>query len=250
MDLLSIVVPVRNEAENVPPLFASLAEAVHVPCELIIVYDVDDDPTVAAARGAADLLPFPLRLIKNDLGRGPANALRAGFAAARGDAVVVVMADLSDEVTLIDRMVARLDAGDDLVCASRYAPGGQQIGGPLLKRALSRCAGLTLHLAGLPVHDATNSFRLYRTALLRSLTVESRQGFEISLELTVKAWRDGWRVAEVPARWSDRVAGQSKFRLWRWLPRYLHWYFYALRGGRSRSGTRHPTADNGRKGSP
>ena len=247
MRLLSIVVPVRNEAENVPPLFASLAEAVHVPCELLIVYDVDDDPTVPAAREAADGLPFPLRLVKNDLGRGPANALRAGFAAARGDAVVVVMADLSDEVTLIDRMVARLDAGDDLVCASRYAPGGQQIGGPLLKRALSRCAGLTLHVAGLPVHDATNSFRLYRTSLLRSLTIESRQGFEISLEITVKAWRDGWRVGEVPARWSDRVAGKSKFRLWRWLPRYLQWYVYALRGGRSRGRMRYGVADKDQK---
>ena len=249
MQLLSIVVPVRNEAENVPPLFASLGEAVHVPCELLIVYDVDDDPTVPAAREAADGLPFPVRLVKNDLGRGPANALRAGFAAARGDAVVVVMADLSDEVTLIDRMVARLDAGDDLVCASRYAPGGQQIGGPLLKRALSRCAGLTLHVAGLPVHDATNSFRLYRTALLRSLTIESRQGFEISLEITVKAWRDGWRVGEVPARWSDRVAGRSKFRLWRWLPRYLQWYFYALQAGPSRRRTRHAVADKDQKGS-
>jgi hypothetical protein len=95
------------------------------------------------------------------------------------------------------------------------------------------------------VHDATNSFRLYRTALLRSITIESRQGFEISLEITVKAWRDGWRVGEVPARWSDRVAGKSKFRLWRWLPRYLHWYFYALQGGRSRRRTRHPSVDKG-----
>ena len=104
---------------------------------------------------------------------------------------------------------------------------------------------MTLHLAGLPVHDATNSFRLYRTSLLRSLTIESRQGFEISLEITVKAWRGGWRVGEVPARWSDRVAGKSKFKLWRWLPRYLQWYFYALRGGGSRSRTRPAGAGKG-----
>jgi dolichol-phosphate mannosyltransferase len=245
--LLSIVVPVRNEAENVPPLFAALRDAVHVPCELLLVYDAEHDPTIGAAREAAAALPFPLRLVKNDLGRGPANALRTGFAAAHGDAVAVVMADLSDDVALIDRMVARLDAGDDVVCASRYAPGGQQIGGPRLKRTLSRLAGVSLHLAGLPAHDATNSFRVYRTALLRSITIESREGFEITLEITVKAWRGGWRVSEMPARWCDRVAGKSKFRLWRWLPQYLHWYCYGLSGAWTRRRTPPTTADRGQK---
>jgi hypothetical protein len=59
--------------------------------------------------------------------------------------------------------------------------------------------------------------------------MESSRGFEISLEITVKGWLHGWRIAEIPACWTDRVAGRSKFRLWRWLPRYLRWYLYAMR---------------------
>jgi dolichol-phosphate mannosyltransferase len=81
---------------------------------------------------------------------------------------------------------------------------------------------------GLPTHDATNSFKLYRTARLRTLSLQSTHGFEISLEIIEKAWRAGWRIAEVPSRWIDRVAGKSNFKLLRWLPRYIKWYGYAL----------------------
>jgi dolichol-phosphate mannosyltransferase len=228
--LLSIVIPVRNEAENIRQLFDALGGAVRVTAEVIIVYDAEDDPTIAAARKYEWCLPWRLRLVKNSLGRGPANALRAGFNAAAGDAIVVVMADLSDDLPLIDRMYARIQAGNDIVCGSRYMRGGQQNGGPRLKRALSRLAGVSLWWVGLPTHDATNAFKAYRTSSLRSLNIEGDGGFEISMEITIKAWLAGKQVSELPATWTDRTAGTSKFRLWRWLPRYLRWYFYAVRG--------------------
>lgn len=195
------------------------------------MYDSEDDPTVAEVRRQASRLPFELRLVRNNLGAGPANALRAGFAAAQGDAIVVVMADLSDDLPVIDRMYARVQAGDDVVCGSRYMRGGRQLGGPLLKRTLSRTAGLSLYWgAGLPTHDATNAFKMYRTSCLRALDIEGDGGFEISMEITIKAWLSGWRVTELPATWTDRTEGTSKFRLWKWLPRYLRWYFYAVKG--------------------
>ena len=109
-------------------------------------------------------------------------------------------------------------------------PGGEQIGGPWLKGKLSRIAGRSLRLAGLPTCDPTNSFKLYRTERLRQLALESAGGFEINLEIVAKAWRAGWRITEVPSRWVDRTAGQSNFKLWRWLPRYLRWYGHALAG--------------------
>lgn len=107
--------------------------------------------------------------------------------------------------------------------------GGRQIGGPWLKGFLSRAAGISLHwLAGLPTHDATNSFRAYRLGLLREIPIEGEGGFAYSLELTAKAHSRGRRITEVPSTWRDRSAGQSRFRLRAWLPHYLHWYFYAL----------------------
>ena len=119
----------------------------------------------------------------------------------------------------------------DVVNGSRYMKGGRQVGGPLLKSLLSRAAGLSLHhLAGMPTYDATNNFKMYRGSFLGATKIESLAGFEIGLELVSKAYVGGYKVGEVPSVWMDRVAGQSRFNLRKWLPQYLRWYVYAFRG--------------------
>ena len=227
---LSVVIPVRNEADGIRTMLDSLRDAFDVPVEILIIYDDDSDTTLPVVRS---IIPPPgtdYRLIQNTLGRGPANALKAGFAAARGEALIVIMADQSDDLRALKPMLTLFDQGCDLVAGSRYMKGGEQIGGPWLKGKLSRLAGVSLNLAGLPTHDPTNSFKLYRTARLQNLFLESAGGFEINLEIVSKALRDGWRIGEVPSRWIDRTTGTSNFKLWRWLPRYLKWYGYALSG--------------------
>ena len=99
------------------------------------------------------------------------------------------MADLSDDLTQVDQMYELYLQGFDLVCGSRYMKGGRLIGGPFLKQLMSRVSGLTLHyFRGVPTHDATNSFKLYDAAMVRDVKVESVAGFELGLELTVKAF--------------------------------------------------------------
>ena len=123
--------------------------------------------------------------------------------------MLVTMADLSDEMTQVDQMYALYLEGYDLVCGSRYMTGGQLIGGPFFKQLLSRISGLTLHyFRGMPTHDATNSFKLYDAQMVRELRVESVAGFELGLELTVKAFLNGYRIAEIPSVWRDRTAGR------------------------------------------
>jgi hypothetical protein len=157
------------------------------------------------------------------------NAMKAGIAATTGPYVLISMADGSDEPHVVDRMVALARDGADVVSASRYMKGGHQVGGPLPKRLMSRAAGLSLHhLAGVPTHDPTNNFKLYRRTFLATTPIESRAGFELALELTVKATIAGARVAELPTTWRDRTAGQSNFKLRKWLPHYLHWYRVAF----------------------
>jgi len=108
--------------------------------------------------------------------------------------------------------------------------GGRQLGGPMLKGFLSHVAGVTLHwFTGLATHDATNSFKAYRLDFLRKTPIESTAGFCLGLELTVKAHFSGQRVEEVPATWIDRTAGLSRFKLFKWMPKYLRWYFLAFR---------------------
>jgi dolichol-phosphate mannosyltransferase len=234
---LSIVMPVFKEGEAVEPVIRALTRTVTTPHEVLVVYDFDEDPTVPVIQRLSEDLP-EVRGLRNDLGRGVLNAMKAGIAASSGDFVLITMSDGSDEPHIVDDMVERARAGADVVSASRYMRGGRQIGGPRLKRLMSRTAGLTLHwFAGVPTHDPTNNFKLYSKRYLDSVQIESTAGFELALELTVKASIQGRRIDEVPTTWRDRTAGQSNFKLRKWLPNYLHWYRRAfvgrwLRGGR------------------
>jgi glycosyltransferase involved in cell wall biosynthesis len=228
MSLLSLVIPVYNEADNVVPLLRDIEAKVREPHEVLLVYDFPEDTTLPAV--AAMQPPCPaVRLVHNDLGRGVLNAIKAGFRASQGDVIVVMMADRSDEPGDVAAMAKLVREGADVVAGSRYVRGGRQEGGPLVKRTLSRLAGMSLHyLAGLPIRDATNNFRAYSRRAVE-LPIEGQASFAIALELTLKAHWQGWRLAEVPTTWRDRTAGQSRFRLWAWLPHYLRWYLRALR---------------------
>jgi dolichol-phosphate mannosyltransferase len=229
MPELSIVLPVYNEGAAVEPVLRALSAGVKTPHELVVVYDFDGDTTVPVIANLAAEIPG-LRGLRNDDGRGVLNAMRAGIAGTTAPLVLISMADGSDEPQIVDRMVALARDGADVVAASRYMRGGRQIGGPPLKRLMSRTAGLTLHwFAGVPTHDPTNNFKLYSRRFLEAVTIESKAGFELALELTVKASIAGRRVAEVPTTWRDRTAGQSNFKLRKWLPQYLRWYAVAFR---------------------
>ena len=227
---LAIVLPVYNEGEAVEPVLRALAAGVRALHELVVVYDFDGDTTVPVIARLATEIPG-LRGLRNDFGRGVLNAMKAGIAGTDAPYVLISMADGSDEPRVVDHMVALARGGADVVAASRYMKGGQQKGGPLLKRLMSRTAGLTLHwFAGVPTHDPTNNFKLYSRRFLEATPIESTAGFELALELTVKATLAGRRVAEVPTTWRDRTAGQSNFKLRKWLPHYLHWYRMGIVG--------------------
>ena len=227
---LAIVLPVYNEGEAVAPVLRAMAADVRTPHELVVVYDFDGDSTVPVVARLAEEIPG-LRGLRNDLGRGVLNAMKAGIAGTSAPYVLISMADGSDEPAIVDSMVELARAGADVVAASRYMRGGHQVGGPLLKRLMSRAAGLSLYrLAGVPTHDPTNNFKLYSRRFLDSVAIESTAGFELALELTVKATLAGRNVAEVPTTWRDRTAGRSNFKLRKWLPHYLHWYWVAWRG--------------------
>jgi dolichol-phosphate mannosyltransferase len=237
---LSVVLPVYNEGEHVEPVLRALSAGIKTPHELVVVYDFDEDTTVPVVTRLVAEIPN-LRSLRNDLGRGVLNAMKAGIGGTKGRFVLISMADGSDEPHVVDAMVALARDGAAVVSASRYMKGGHQVGGPLLKRLMSRAAGLSLHhLAGVQTHDPTNNFKLYQRAFLDTTQIESRAGFELALELTVKATLDGRRVAEVPTTWRDRTAGQSNFKLRKWLPHYLHWYRVAFEGRLRRILARRP----------
>ena len=225
---VSVIVLAYNEGEAIVPCLERILSSVQLPCEVLVVYDSPDDTTVPWIEKCrlADSRVVP---VLNLYGHGPARAIRSGFEQASADVAVVTMADGCDDPMQIDPLARLVDRGVAIAAASRYARGGRQIGGPLLKSSLSRLAGISLQLlARVGTRDATNSFKAYSTEFVRSVGIDSDAGFEVGLELVAKARRLRVPVAELPTIWLERSTGQSNFKLLEWLPHYLRWYLFAF----------------------
>lgn len=224
------MVPVYNEGRNIERWWEAAAPFLPPGTDIRIVYDCDQDDTLPVVRALAER-GVPMRPLRN-AGAGVLGAILTGLRSVQEGPVLVSMADLSDDFGVLPAMLAAYRDGADVVVASRYMPGGRQIGGPWLKGQLSRWGGLSLRwLAGFPVSDATNSYRLYDAGLVRRMQIESTGGFEVAMEITLKAWVAGAAIAEVPATWRDRTAGESRFQLWKWLPRYARLWATAMAHG-------------------
>jgi glycosyltransferase involved in cell wall biosynthesis len=230
--MLDIIIPVYNEGENISDTLDEINTKVKIENRLFIVYDFDEDNTLPAVKNYInEKKKENILLLKNDYGKGVLNAIKKGFDTAEHEMILVVMGDLSDDLCVVDDMYKKMQEGYDIVCGSRYMKGGKQIGGPLLKKSLSRMAGLSLHiLTGIPTHDISNSFKMYRKSIIKNTHIESTGGFEIGLEILVKAYLKGHKITEVPSIWKDRAAGNSNFKLWKWLPKYIKWYLLAIKG--------------------
>ena len=143
--------------------------------------------------------------------------------------MLVFPADDDFNAGILNSMVALARGGCDVVCASRFMPGGKMEGCPWLKATLVRTAAFLLHRgARLPTHDPTSGFRLFSRRLIEGIAIESDAGFCYSIELLVKAHRLGWTIAEVPAVWFERTHGTSRFKVLHWIPAYLRWLCYAF----------------------
>jgi dolichol-phosphate mannosyltransferase len=225
--LTSVVVPAYCEGPEIADRLKELAKFLGDPHEIILVVDSENDSTLdhvnkLEAEGLISILV-------NTFGRGPANAIRFGIEHSSGSVIVVFMSDGCDDAIQVSQLVRLVRRGVAVAAASRYAKGGQQVGGPRLKRFLSRLAGVSFRIiTGVGTWDATNSFKAYDREFLKRVVIESRNGFEIGIELVSKAHRLGLRVAELPTIWIDRDDGESKFKLVRWIPHYLRWYFFGI----------------------
>ena len=225
---LGIVIPVYNEAENIGETLIAIKRKIKTPYSIYIVYDFDEDNTLPVARGFLER-GEDLVFVRNPE-RGVVNAIKTGLRRTEEDYLLVTMADLSDDYGVVDSMCNLMSDGYDIVCGSRYMKGGKQIGGPLVKKTLSRIADVSLkYLVGLPTHDATNSFKLYRKSMFDAIEIEGDGGFEIGMEILVKAHFAGFKITEVPCVWRDRQKGKSRFKIIKWMPKYLKWYIYAIR---------------------
>ena len=228
MDIeLDIVIPVYNEGANIVRVLDSLRAHVRTPFRVLICYDHDDDDTLTALRdaGVGDL---DMRLVKNR-GRGALGASSPGSRRAGLPRSWFFQRTTTITPRASMRWSTRFATAAMIVAASRFVPGGCMVGCPWLKATLVRSSAWALHaLARVPTHDPSNGFRLFSREVLEAIPIESTSGFAYSIELLVKCHRLGWKIGEVPVSWYERKAGQSRFRVLRWLPQYLRWFFYAF----------------------
>ena len=229
--------PCHNEEGNIPRYAEELLpalDALGAPFEVLIVDDGSTDGTARAAASFAAQHPAAqvLGLTPN---QGLGAALRAGFAAARGEWIATLDADLTFRPAALKEMLALATAENaDLVAGSPYLRSGD-MGGVSWRRRLPSLMLNALYrgLFGLELTAYTPVFRLYRAARLRELPLTAA-GFEINAEIAARALLGGWRVAEVPAALETRTSGVSKLRRGRELAAHLSLIFRLLAAGPGR----------------
>jgi glycosyltransferase involved in cell wall biosynthesis len=225
--LLTVVIPAYNEEALIEATLRHLEAYLSLPHEVIVVDDHSTDRTAVVVQQVSRDFPH-LRLLPNLAPQGITHALQTGFRAARAEVVVSMMADLCDDPQTLPLMFERIQQGYDVVCASRYIPGGQRQGGPRVQAVFSWWVGASLHwLMGLPTRDASNAFKMYRKEVLDRLPMQEA-GFASSLEIIVKAHLAGYRITEVPTTWQARTAGRSSFKMLRVAANYLRWYGWGI----------------------
>lgn len=228
--VIHVVIPAFHEEDSIGGVLTHLNEVVKQSLRVSVVCDSSADPTLRMVDRMRSLVSYSIDSLVNEFGEGALNAIKTGLLHTNADEVgLVVMADGCDQLEIVDEMLNRIVAGFDVVCGSRYMAGGRQIGGWWLKKLLSRGAGVSFRLlTRIGTHDITNSFKMYSPKVLSAVSIESVGGFEIGMEITIKAHRQGLKVTEIPTTWVDRTAGESRFRLRKWVPHYLRWYWKGL----------------------
>jgi dolichol-phosphate mannosyltransferase len=222
--LLSIVIPARNEARCIASTVKHLhveLELHHVPHEVIVVDDASVDNTVEVLQRVQSELP-ELVIVKNPGPHGFGRAITRGIDAMKGDAVVIMMADESDDCRDVVRYWTLLQEGYECVFGSRFLRGGGTIDYPRLKLVINRVANFLIRLLfAFRLNDTTNAFKAYRKTAIEGCRPLISPHFNITVELPLKAITRGYSWISVPITWRNRRTGKSKLCLKEMGSRYL-----------------------------
>jgi len=229
-ELLSVVIPAHNEEQNIGKTLAVLAEALDaagIPFEAIVVNDNSADGTGRVAREIGERDPR-VRVVDRTPPAGFGRAIRAGLQHMRGDAVVIYMADFSDDPQDVVAYYRKMEEGYDCVFGSRFIHGGSVHHYPRVKLLVNRIVNKLAQWAyRCPFNDLTNAFKLYRAHVIRACGPFQASHFNITIEMSLGALNRRYRVAQIPIRWYGRTWGSSNLRLRAMGRRYLSTFLKA-----------------------
>jgi dolichol-phosphate mannosyltransferase len=224
LKLLTVVIPARDEEGCI----ASTVQHLHLELrlndiahEIIVVDDGSTDRTSAVVTALGESIP-EIRLVKNGPPHGFGRAIICGLEQMRGDGVVIMMADESDDCRDVVRYWNALDEGWDAVFGSRFVKGGGVIGYPWLKLRLNRMANLFIRLMfGLSFNDTTNAFKAYRRTAIEGCRPLLSAHFNLTVEIPLKVIIRGYTWTIVPITWRNRRTGVAKLKIQEMGSRYL-----------------------------
>ena len=245
LELLSIVIPARDEEGCI----CSTVEHLHlelrlqgIPHEIVVVDDGSRDRTWQLLQELRERLP-ELVPVRGEAPHGFGRAIVRGLNGFTGDAVVVMMADESDDCRDVVRYWHKLNEGYDCVFGSRFVKGGGVIDYPVLKLAINRLANLFIRLMfGIRLNDTTNAFKAYRAEVIQGCRPLLSPHFNLTVELPLKAMVRGYSWSVIPITWRNRRTGEAKLKikemgsrylficLYIWLEKYLSRGDYNKRG--------------------
>lgn len=224
LTLLSVVIPARDEADCI----CSTVEHLHlelqlhnVPHQIVVVDDGSKDRTWELLSELAKRVP-ELAPVKNDGAHGFGHAVTRGLDSAKGDAVVVMMADESDDCRDVVRYWKELNQGWDCVFGSRFIKGGGVIDYPRIKLLFNRAANFFVKtIFRIRLNDTTNAFKAYRKEVIDGCRPLISPHFNLTVELPLKAIVRGFTWTVVPITWRNRRTGQAKLKIREMGSRYL-----------------------------
>jgi len=224
LSLLSVIIPARNEEGCI----LSTVQHLHlelqlhgVPHEIVVVDDGSTDQTwellTTLKKNVTELLP-----IKNDGLHGFGRAVTCGLDHMKGDCVVIMMADESDDCRDVVRYWHELNQGWDCVFGSRFMKGGGVIDYPKVKLVVNRMANFFLKtLFAVRLNDTTNAFKAYRREVIEGCRPLISPHFNLTVELPLKAIVRGFSWKMIPITWRNRRTGEAKLKIREMGSRYL-----------------------------
>ena len=226
---LSVVIPARDEEGCI----ASTLEHLHlelrlhgVPHEILVVDDGSSDRTWEILRDLQTRIS-EVRPIQNDGAHGFGRAISRGLNGIAGDAVVIMMADESDDCRDVLRYWQTLNEGWECVFGSRFLPGGGTIDYPWFKLVLNRIVNFLIRiLFGISLNDTTNAFKAYRKTVIDGCRPLIAPHFNLTVEIPLKAIVRGYSWSVIPITWRNRRTGKAKLMLKEMGSRYLFIILY------------------------
>ena len=209
---LEIIIPVYYEQDNIYETISNILKIIKINYRLTIVFDFDNDPTLNVIKENFD--SNRIFLVKNKYS-GLNGAMKTAFEYSESDSVVLYTAEDHQNFDVINQMYEKFKNGYDVVCASRLMLGGDynKVKEPLIKKILVNIVSFTLkNFTNIGTVDPTNGFRLFSKEIIKKFPIESKKGFTFAIELLAKAYKNNYKITEVPSMSPLRKFGKSKFK--------------------------------------